>query len=127
MSTHGRASARRGTRRAPGGYTPAMHWLGRIDASPETAEGGASAGAPDIGAWPAVGLLIWAAVCLLPLDGDGVAWWAGRFVLLAALVWIPLALCLADDLSPEPVPRLVRSLLPWCALLLVGSFLLGTG
>jgi hypothetical protein len=69
--------------------------------------------------------------CLLPLDGDGVGWIAGRFVLLAVLVWVPLALRLVDD--PETpagaalLPRLLRRLHPWCAVLLIGSYLLPAG
>jgi hypothetical protein len=70
---------------------------------------------------------IWVLACLLPLDGDGAAWWAGRFVLLAALVWIPLALRLVDG-APDAGPAcLVQLSQPWCALLLVASFLQAAG
>jgi hypothetical protein len=72
-------------------------------------------------------LLVWVVVCLLPLDGDGVAWWAARFVLLAALVWVPLGLRLMEGPTPGMLPRLVIRLQPWCAVLLVGSFLLPAG
>lgn len=65
--------------------------------------------------------------CVLPLDGDGVAWWAVRFVLLAALVWVPLGLRLVEGPAPGMLARLALRLQPWCAVLLVGSFLLPTG
>src|SRR5436190_254941 len=84
-----------------------------------------------------IGLAAWIVACLLPLDGDGVGWVAGRFVLLAALVWMPLALRLVDGPTPPglpglPVlgaglPRLIRELHPFCAALLIGSFLLPAG
>src|SRR5688572_2985774 len=96
-----------------GGYTRHMQWLRRVGASAEMAPLRESVTTPDGRSWPLVGLLIWAAVCLLPLDGDGVAWWAGRFVLLAALVWIPLALSLVDGpgiTGTAAVPRLARLL-----------------
>ena len=48
-----------------------------------------------------IGLTVWLVACLLPLDGDGVGWIAGRFVLLAVLVWVPLALRLVD---PPEIP-----------------------
>ena len=78
-----------------------------------------------------IGLTVWLVACLLPLDGDGVGWIAGRFVLLAVLVWVPLALRLVDP--PEiphgtaMLPRLLRWLHPWCAALLIGSYLLPAG
>jgi hypothetical protein len=74
-----------------------------------------------------IGLAVWLVACLLPLDGDGVGWIAGRFVLLAALVWMPLALRLVDGSETTLVPRLLRWLHPWCAALLIVSYLLPAG
>jgi hypothetical protein len=76
-----------------------------------------------------LGLLIWAVVCLLPLDGDGILWWATRFVLLAALAWIPLALELIGATAESAVglARLTQRLEPWAAMLLVGAFLAPAG
>lgn len=96
-----------------------MQWLRRGGASPGPGRAGLR--------WPAAGLLIWGLTCLLPLDGDGVLWWAGRFVLLAALVWVPLALRLVEPLPLTTAPAWVRALQPWCALLLIVSFLARTG
>src|SRR3954447_19718491 len=125
-----------------------MHWLRRAAASterppaggllrasghPSVSPAGASArrlAAPSMLAslpWPAIGLLIWVLACLLPLDGDGVAWWAARFVLLAALVWIPLALRLVEGPPVAAVPSLLQAYQPWCALLLFASFLQAAG
>lgn len=102
-----------------------------------------------------IGLIAWIIACALPLDGDGVGWVAGRFVLLAALVWVPVALRLVDDTTPAGSPglsagspvlntgvpgmagrlsglgvglaRLIRQLHPFCAVVLIGSFLLPAG
>jgi hypothetical protein len=114
-----------------------MQWLRRGGASPVPGRTGEQSAAPsgqvavaparaDL-RWPAVGFLIWAIACLLPLDGDGVLWWAGRFVLLAALVWVPLALRLIEPLALTTVPAWVQALQPWCALLLIASFLVRAG
>ncbi len=79
--------------------------------------------------WPHVwwGLAAWGVACLLPLDGDGVAWWVVRFVLLAVLVWVPLALRLVEGAAPQPLARMIRRLHPWCAALLLASTLLPAG
>jgi hypothetical protein len=75
-----------------------------------------------------VSLLVWLVACLLPLDGDGVAWWVVRFVLLAVLVWVPLALRLIEGPAPAGLlPILLQWLQPWCAALLLVSFLVPAG
>jgi hypothetical protein len=75
-----------------------------------------------------VGLLVWLVACLLPLDGDGVAWWVARFVLLAVLVWVPLGLRLIEGPAPTGLlPVLIQWLQPWCAALLLISFLVPSG
>lgn len=92
-----------------------------------------------------IGLVVWVIACALPLDGDGVGWVAVRFVLLAALVWMPLALRLIEGPTtagtPAGLPRraaglpalgaglvgLIPLLHPLCAALLIGSFLLPAG
>jgi hypothetical protein len=116
-----------------GEYTQPMQWLRRGGASSESEGAGEPADVPSdrvvVAAaradlrWPVVGLLIWGGACLLPLDGDGVLWWAGRFVLLAALVWLPLALRLIEPPTLTPVAAWVQAFQPWCALLLIASFL----
>lgn len=114
-----------------------MQWLRRGGASPEPEEAGEPADAPSDRAvvaasrtdlrWLLVGVLIWGGACLLPLDGDGVLWWAGRFVLLAVLVWLPLALRLIEPPILTPVAAWLQTLLPWCALLLLASFMARAG
>ena len=76
-----------------------------------------------------LGLLVWAIVCLLPLDGDGIIWWATRFILLAALAWIPLALELIGTTAESGVrlARLTQRLEPWAAIVLVGACLAPAG
>lgn len=74
-----------------------------------------------------IGLGVWIVACLLPLDGDGVGWIAGRFVLLAVLVWIPLALRLVDGSETTLLPGLLRWLHPWCAALLIAGYLAPAG
>ncbi|MGE3913892.1 MAG: YndJ family transporter [Chloroflexota bacterium] len=75
----------------------------------------------------AVGLVGWLLACLLPLDGSGVGWLAARFILLAVLVWVPLAISLFDEAETTSLPRLLRWLYPWCAGVLVASFVLPAG
>jgi hypothetical protein len=99
----------------------------RADTAPDPAEepAGERTPAPRRERLPLLaGLAAWALACLLPLDGDGVGWIAGRFVLLAALVWVPLALRLVEAERPAGLSLLIHRLHPPCALLLIGSFLL---
>jgi hypothetical protein len=120
-----------------GKYTQLMQWLRRGGASLEPEGAGEPADVPSgrgvVAAaradlrWPLVGFLIWGGACLLPLDGDGVLWWAGRFVLLAALVWLPLALRQIEPPTLTPVAAWVQALQPWCALLLIASFVARAG
>lgn len=68
------------------------------------------------------GLAAWAVACTLPLDGSGVGWIANRFVLLAAMVWLPLALRLVDDGRQDGLPGLLRTMHPGAVVALTASF-----
>jgi hypothetical protein len=74
------------------------------------------------------GALVCGIAWLLPLGGSGAAWWASRFLLLAALVWVPLALRLVDHSDRgfvSGLATLARRAQPWGALALVGAFVAG--